>query len=334
MIKPYVVGIMGAGRIAQGFDKPGDSHVLTIAHAVTSSSAFRLGGFYDLDSEKSEAAERKWGSPQSPRDRVRWLNQPWDVVCIATPDEQHVADIRDVLPRKPKALMVEKPLAIERDDAINLLREANRLGVPVLVDFPRRWHSGVAAVSEQIVQGSLGKPLAATFVYSGEAIHSAVHLLDLFHMWWGGGWNVELESCRSNIVHVTFARMSEVVAASFVKVPAISYYVLEMHIYCERGKIELSRSPEMLEVSELGPHPLYPSFQVLTPLKSFHMEAEPLLVRLMEKLAGMIEDPVMARTQAMREMDSQVFSSQVLRCIQNAIPFTDMMAGGINTCPS
>jgi predicted dehydrogenase len=307
---------MGAGRIAQGFDKPGDPHVLTIAHAVTSSSAFRLGGFYDLDSEKSEAAERKWGCPESPRDRDGWLNQPWDVVCITTPDGQHAADVRDVLPKKPKALMVEKPLAIERDDAIGLLREANRLGVPMLVDFPRRWHSGVAAVSEQIAQGSLGRPLVATFVYSGEAIHSAVHVLDLFHTWWGGGWDVKLESRQSNIAHLTFRRVSEVVEASFINMPAESYYVLEMQVYCEKGKIELSRSPEMLDVNEIGPHPLYPSFQVLTPLRNFHMEAEPLLVRLMQTLAGMIVNSAMARAQATREMDSQVFSSQVLRCFE------------------
>lgn len=315
-MKPLLVGIMGAGRMAQGFDRPGDRHVLTLAHAVCSSKGFHLGGFFDHKPDRAEAAERKWGCPPSPRDRTAWLDQSWDAVCIATPDTQHAADLRDVLARKPKAILTEKPLALEREDAAALLCEASRLGVPVLVDFPRRWHTGVAAVSDHIAQGRLGKPLAATFVYSGDAAHSAVHMLDLFYMWWGGGWDVALESRQGNAVHLTLSRQSEVVVTSFIHVPAESYYVLEMQVYCEKGKIELSRSPEMLEINELRPHPLYPSFQVLTPINSFQMEGEPLLVRLMETLADMIADPDVARAQAKREMDSQAFSGQVLRWLE------------------
>jgi len=302
--------------MAQGFDKPGDQNVLTLAHAVCSCPAFRLGGFFDRKPDRAEAAERKWGCDASPRDRTTWLNHPWDIVCIATPDAQHTADFRDLLARKPKAILMEKPVATDREEASGLLREANRLGIPVLVDFPRRWHTGVAAVSEQIAQGRLGKPVAATFVYSGEAVHSAVHLLDLFHAWWGGGWNVVLESRQGNAAHMTFNRKSEVVATSFIHMPAESYYALEMQVYCEKGKIELSHSPEMLDINELRPHPLYPSFQVLTPLKSFQMEAEPLLVRMLETLADMIANPDVAKAQAKREMDSQEFSGQVLRWLE------------------
>lgn len=302
--------------MAQGFDKPGDQHVLTLAHALGSSKIFRLGGFFDRDAKRAEAAEQKWGCAASPRERAVWLHQPWDVVCIATPDAQHAADFRDVLARKPKAILMEKPVATDREEASGLLREANRLGVPVLVDFPRRWHSGVAAVSEQIAQGRLGRPLATTFVYSGEAVHSVVHMLDLFHAWWEGGWDVVLESRRGNAAHLTFSRKSEVVATSFINVPAQSYYALEMQVYCEKGKIELSHSPETLDINELRPHLLYPSFQVLTPLKSFQMEAEPLLIRMMETLADMIADPDVAKAQAKREMDSQEFSGQVLRWLE------------------
>ena len=315
-MKPLQVGIMGAGKMAQGFDRPGDQHILTLAHAVFASPAFQLGGFFDRDAKRAEAAERKWGCLPSPRDRTAWLNQSLDVVCIATPDVQHAADFRDVLMHKPKAILMEKPVATDQEEAVGLLREASRLGVPVLVDFPRRWHPGVAAVLDEISQGHLGKPLAATFVYSGDAIHSAVHLLDLFHTWWGGGWDVSLEYRQGNAAHLTLSRNSEVVATSFIQVSAKAYYVLEMQIYCEKGKIELSRSPEMLNIYELKPHPLYPSFEVLTSLNSYQMEEEPLLSRLMETLEDMIADPDVARAQTQREMDSQAFSGQVLQWLE------------------
>ena len=180
-----VVGILGAGRMAQGFDDPGSPHVLSLAHAVQASRGFSLGGFFDQRPERAEAAERRWSCPPSPRARAAWLSQPWDVVLIATPD-----------------------------------------------------------------------------------------------------------------------------TASFVNVAADRYYVWEMHVWCERGKIELSRSPEVLELSGLDGHPLYSSFQVLTPRERFQMEREPVLVRLLETLADAIADPDAARTLLRREIDSQAFSAE------------------------
>lgn len=310
-----VVGIMGAGSMAQGFDAPADGRVLTLAHAVKSAAGFRLGGFFDIDSGRTAAAERKWGCPESPRDRAVWLNQPWDVVCIATPDAEHAADLRDVLARKPKAIVVEKPVATEPEEALGALHEAQRLGVAVLVDFPRRWHSAVAAVAEYVKDGRLGRPLAAAFVYSGEAVHSAVHMLDLFHTWWGGGWEPALETSSTPITVVTMRRADHAVTMSFINVPSEPSYVWEMHVYCERGKVELSRSPEILEVSVPRPHPVYTGHQVLTPLARFDMEEEPLLVRLVDTLRDAVASPDLSRALVQREIDSQIFSGGVLRCL-------------------
>ena len=66
-MRPLKVGIMGAGRIAQGFDYPGSEKILTLAHAVRESDRFVLGGFYDLHQDRAERAEEKWTCPASPR---------------------------------------------------------------------------------------------------------------------------------------------------------------------------------------------------------------------------------------------------------------------------
>ncbi len=310
------VGILGAGRMAEGFDDPDSPHVLSLAHAIQASRRFRLGGFFDCRPERAEGAERRWGCPPSPRERGAWLSEPWDVVLIATPDAQHAADLRDVLARKPKGVVVEKPLALEPSEGLRLLEAAERLSIPILVDFPRRWHSGVAAVARHIETGRLGRPVAAAFTYSGDSGHSAVHMLDLFHTWWGAGWKPALAGRQGDVACVTLRRALDAVTVSFVSVPADRYYVWEMHVWCERGKVELSRSPEVLEVSGLGPHPRYASFQVLTPLERFPMEDEPVLPRLMETLADAIARPATARALLRREVESQAFSAEVLRCLE------------------
>lgn len=312
----YSVGIMGAGRIAQGLDQPGDPFVLTLAHAVSASDDFSLGGFFDIDSRRVKAAEQKWGCQASPQNRAEWLNQQWDVVCIATPDNQHAADLRDVLRKKPKAVMVEKPVATDSTVADDLLHEAYRLGIPVFVNYPRRWHSGILKVAEIIRTDAFGRPVTATFVYSSGLSHNGVHMLDFFHGQWGGEWNVKFVSRQDNVTCLSFEHGNDTVEAVFIEAPLKGCYVWEMQIYCTGGKVELSNSPEVLTVWVPQSHPVYRSYRVLRPSCSFQMEEEPLLCRAFKKLADLIGDPVEARLHSRREIETQAFIGKVLRVFQ------------------
>jgi hypothetical protein len=314
-VSGLLVGIMGAGQMAQGFDKPGDAQVLSLAHAVCASPSFRLGGFYDRSAERAKAAEAKWGCPETPRDRSEWLRQPWDIVCIATPDERHADDLRDVLACRPKAVLVEKPLAADAAEGCRLLKQATQAGIPVLVDFPRRFHSGVSEVSRLIEDGRLGAPVAGTFVYSGEASHSASHMLDLFHTWWGGGWTSEFNGRHGKTTVIELRRETATFTATFIGMPASAYYVWEMKVLCAHGKVELSNSPETLTIDLLAPHPLYPSFNVLTHQRTFAMEEEPLLNRTFESLNAIASNPAKGRSQLERESESQEFSGRMLELL-------------------
>lgn len=312
---PLRVGILGAGRMAQGFDAPDSTDVLSLAHAVMVCPGLELGGFFDRDTSRAEAAEAKWKCLPSPRDRTAWIEQSWDVVCIATPNLQHESDLRDILARRPKAILVEKPLATDQSAAARLLHEAQRLAVPIVVDFPRRWHSAVAAVKDCVLRGVLGKPLGAAFTYVGTPSHSAIHMLDLFHTWWGGQWTVKRAGGYENCAVLELSRLDDRLSASFIGLPESHHYVWEMAIHCEHGKLEVSRSPEVLEIFLTGPHPKYPEFSVLMPWQRYDMEAEPLLSRLMEHLVLLCRDQDLSRKQVLHEIECQAFFASVLGCL-------------------
>jgi hypothetical protein len=314
------VGIMGAGRMAQGFDAPGDRHVLSLAHAVTRCDDMALDGFFDLDSASTARAESRWDVPETPRVREAWLDAGWDVIVIATPDHCHGDDLGGALARQPGAVIVEKPLATDPRQADALLDRARELGIPVFVNFPRRHHSGVGEVGAAIGAGRLGRPLAAQFVYSGAPDHSAIHMLDLFHQWWGGAWSVESAGSSDSTVLLTLQREGKAVAASFCRLPGDPYYLWEMTVLCEAGKIALTRSPEVLEVFRPAPHPLYETFSVLTPDMSFDMESEPLLSCLMEAVVATVGDEKKTSDQLAREQASQKFSGTVLDHLVCAAP--------------
>lgn len=285
------VGIMGAGMMAQGFDKPGDEHVLSMAHAFTQSPGFKLGGFYDQDPRRAEEAERKWGCPATPRTRHEWLDSGWDVIYIATPDECHATNLRDALTQRPRAILVEKPLATRNNVALKLLEEAQEAGVLVMVDYPRRWHTATPRVRELLRNGKVGIPVSAVFIVSGGVIHNLPHELDLFLSWWGGGWRVSFNSQQGNMTCLRFSRGEVSFITMVIDRPTEPYYVFEMHIYCSQGKIELSHSPEILELFEPRPHPVYPTYQVMTPFFHAGMEEEPLLCHTLETLAAAMTIP-------------------------------------------
>jgi hypothetical protein len=309
------VGIMGAGRMAQGFDAPGDDQVLSLAHAVARVSGMTLGGFYDSDPDRARIAEQRWDVTESPRQRDGWLGRDWDIICIATPDEQHGCDLADVLAHRPRAVVVEKPLSTDPDEADDLLKQAAGLGIPILVDYPRRFHSGVQAVMELIETGELGEPVSASFAHSGSAAHAGVHMFDLFHGWWDRDWEVTHEGSSGDTNLLTLRNGELGVPLCIARLPGDPYYLWDMSILCRGGSIALTHSPELLEVSVPAPHPLYPDFQVLTPHLAFEMEAEPLLPCLMDAALAVVGDSSRARAHTALEQRRQHFSGSILRCL-------------------
>ena len=310
----YSVGIMGAGRMAQGYDAPGDARVLSLAHAVTRCPDMELGGFYDHDPARSAAAEQKWACPESPRERDAWLAQNWDLVFIATPNDRHAEDASDAIARSPKAILVEKPLAIDPDGADALLQLADSQGIPLLVDYPRREHSVIAAVGKQARADALGRPAAATFVYSGDARHAATHMIDLFQGWWGN-WTVTGTVGLADGHMVELQNGADRFAATFISLPGDAHYVWELSIFCQHGRVRLSESPEYLDISTPKPHPAYDGFRVLQSDARYAMEDEPLLERTMDRLLQIARDPAAARKHHARETESQALCGNILRAL-------------------
>jgi predicted dehydrogenase len=307
------VGILGAGMMAQGFDEPGAPRILSMAHAFHRSANFTVGGFFDRVTDRAAGAEARWGCGPSPRDRVGWLDAGWDVVYIATPDEAHSTDLADVLERRPRAILIEKPVAIEPDDAERLLSRARQVGVPVMVNYPRRHHTAVRRVGTAVAAGRFARPDALVLVASGSPAHNLPHATDLFHTIWGGDWAVERGGGSDGGACLRCQRGD----AAF---PLLVYtrpdgdYLWEMHVYTPDGKFELSGSPEVLTMSTTRPHPEFPSYRVLTPEFTGGMEDEPLLPRTVEALRSLISERAAAEASE-RELASQRFTSSVLRCL-------------------
>lgn len=306
------IGIMGAGRIAQGFDRPGDPNVLTVAHAVSRSSDFVLGGFFDLDATKAAAAERKWSAPHSPREREAWLQGGWDVIYIATPDNCHDQDFRDALSACPKAIFVEKPLSLNSAQGETLLQQAEEAGVAVLVNYQRRWHSKVQEMAARVREGDLGRLQAGTLTYSGGTSHNGVHLLDLLSLWLEGDLSARLSGREGMTTLLSLSTPAGNAPFSLTDLASEHYFVCEMHLFFSEGRIDLGGYPESLSASHREQDPLYEGFSVCPQEPSHEMEEEPLLEYSLTRLAEIINDPLQRTAQFEIEKRSTRFISHVL----------------------
>jgi predicted dehydrogenase len=261
-----------------------------MAHAIKKSRHFALGGFFDVDTKRVQAAERKWSCPASPRERRAWINAGWDVIYISSPDHCHITDLKDAMNAEPKAIIVEKPLSLNAIDGQSVIKRARKKNIPVVVNFPRRWHSGVEKIKRLHLSKTLAQPLRTHIVCSGGMIHNGVHALDLFYEIWG----------------------DRKIPFQMTEMPAENYYVFEMTVYGRSGILNLAGSPEKLTISARMPDSLYAGFTSCRPVMTAEIDREPLLLQALTFTAGLIGNKKATNDHLARELAGQIFINKVL----------------------
>lgn len=88
-----------------------------------------------------------------------------DAVFIASPDAHHLADVLTAV-RHRKAILVEKPMAMNSTEARQMLDAAREAGLLLGVAHNMRFEHSVRWFRERVEKGAIGKPLLAraTFV--------------------------------------------------------------------------------------------------------------------------------------------------------------------------
>ncbi|MEO8486905.1 MAG: Gfo/Idh/MocA family oxidoreductase [Betaproteobacteria bacterium] len=147
------IGVVGAGmigrrHIATALASP-DAELVGVADTLPASDPFiaSLPAPYFASHRELLAATRP------------------DAVVIATPNRLHVAMGIDFA-RAGVHMIVEKPIADTIADACELLREAKRANVHVLVGHHRRYHAQAGEARRIVADGRLGKLVAATVLWA------------------------------------------------------------------------------------------------------------------------------------------------------------------------
>ena len=110
----------------------------------------------DMNRPKAEALAQKYGIARvfgSVDELLGWGE--FDAVSIVTPDHLH-GDIAVACANAGKHMLIEKPLATNREDVMRILEAVKRNNVRAMVDLHNRWSPPFAAAHDAVQRGELG----------------------------------------------------------------------------------------------------------------------------------------------------------------------------------
>lgn len=285
--KKYKAVIIGAGKIGSGFDTPKSRTILTHAHALSNNPHVDLVGISDINSVRGNAEAKKWNTTFF-SDTHRMLNETKpDIVVIATPSSTHKTLLLESLKQKPKVIILEKPAVDTKTEIISVRRAAKKSGVPVIVNFRRRFDDTVNEVREALVKGTYGRVLLASALYSKGILHNGSHLIDLARYFFG-----EMTTGKMSFAVDDFPDGAPSLGgvATFERCPQFyfmagdeqSFYVFEMTIMTEKYRIRFINEGRDITIEQVVRDTVYPDDHVLGKGKIRKTKLANAMVRMVE----------------------------------------------------
>jgi len=151
-------GLHAAKRLMPGFAKATNCRVTAISRR---------------DPERARESARKFGIEHAFTSTAELCASPdVDAVFIATPDALHLADVLEAV-RHGKPVLVEKPMAMNADEARQMVQAARDAKVLLGVAHVMRFEESVRWFRERVASGAIGKPVLARAAFVAPLVSSA-----------------------------------------------------------------------------------------------------------------------------------------------------------------
>ncbi|KKW21927.1 MAG: hypothetical protein A2W52_01005 [Candidatus Taylorbacteria bacterium RIFCSPHIGHO2_02_49_25] len=176
----YKAVIIGAGRIASQFDSLESGEVLTHAHAFRKHPRVDLMGILDSNKNAARRAAKKWNcQTYDDLDTMMRKVQP-DIVNVCTPDSSHFGVLLKIAHyKKTRIVICEKPITTNLADTKKIVRLYDTIGIPILVNYSRRFDAVVQKLRQSIRENKYGGIVCASGIYTKGIVHNGAHMIDL-----------------------------------------------------------------------------------------------------------------------------------------------------------
>ncbi len=170
-----------------------DEYALTHSRAFSLHDSFVLvAGVDPLDSNRADFEESYKVKTYRNLPGLLKHERP-DVIVVANPTHEHSSTIESVLAcYRPRAILCEKPLAIDDENSSQIVDLCIKNSVPVYINYIRRGDSGIQEIRRRIISREFQPPYKGVVWYSKGIIHNGSHFLDLMRFWFGDVQNASI----------------------------------------------------------------------------------------------------------------------------------------------
>ena len=184
----YKSVIIGLGQIGMGYDLALNLEEAVYSHARAFSlhPSFDLIGAVDPIRMKRDLFTKNYSQPAYLNiASLLQVHKP-DVFVIASPTDNHNLALQEILVHlKPKAILCEKPLSYNLEQAREMVNLCERAGIKLFVNYMRRADPGVIEIKKRIESGQIALPIKGVVWYSKGFIHNGSHFFNLLEFWLG-----------------------------------------------------------------------------------------------------------------------------------------------------
>ncbi len=262
--------VVGCGFIGAGVVVPG-SGIQSHAAAWSHHPGTELVGLADGDADRLADAGRRFGVTAlfDSVDRLLDATGP-EIVSVSTPDPTHAAVLDRVLDAPSvRAVLMEKPLALDLDQARALVQKAERRGVILAINYVRRYAPSHQHLRRWLATEPLGPIELVRGSYARGLKHNGTHWIDLVRFLIGeiatvrGFGAVDPEAADSTIdVEFGFASGARGMLHGLRKAP---YSLFELDILGSKGRARVIDGGQRVEVFMVAGSRRFPGFRELIP---------------------------------------------------------------------
>ena len=274
--------ILGLGNIGLKYDLEGPGEtIMTHTRACQVHPRVTLIGGIDPNKEARRVFEQVTGRPAyASINASRVRPGQVDLVIVSTPTKERIQVFKDCAALRPKAILMEKPLADNYQDGMTIVETCSQENILLSVNYFRRFDKVVSQIGERIRRGWLGSPCFANCYYSGGLFENGSHYIDLFLDWFGIpsgiGRGVEHKGQTGHPATLSFFLDYGNFRACFQEINA-EYGLGEIDLFFEKGRIRFREYCEHFEVMKTGADPIFPTYRRLVSAED--RELQPDLMR-------------------------------------------------------
>jgi predicted dehydrogenase len=255
-------GAIGAGS---GAEPHPDVGVITHAGAYAACPETELVAVADADTRRAEAAGRRWNArPYTDVAALLDAEAP-EIVSVATPDPTH-AELLERCLRAPsvRAVLAEKPLALDVGTARDLVALARERDVALAVNYSRRFAPAFQRLRADL---GIGELQHVHGLYVKGLAHNGTHWLDLLRMLAGDpvaavGFDRLREGGQDPTLDAELT-LPGGVGARLAGLDTARFTAFEMDLVGTQGRVRISESGHVIERFAVAADLRHPGYHVL-----------------------------------------------------------------------